>query len=85
MTIHKSQGSEYKSVIMVLLDSHKASLNRNALFTGVTRAKKECTLIYMQDAYETAVKTVADAGRITFLKEKIQALHHQYAMVYGIV
>lgn len=81
MTIHKSQGSEYKSVIMVLLDSHKAMLHRNMLYTGVTRAKKECTLIYTKDAYEKAVTTTADADRITFLAEKMRHLKIQYQMI----
>lgn len=81
MTIHKSQGSEYKSVIMALLDSHKAMLHRNMLYTGVTRAKKECTLIYTKDAYEKAVTTTADADRITFLAEKMRHLKIQYQMI----
>lgn len=80
MTIHKSQGSEYKAVIMVLLDSHKAMLHRNMLYTGVTRAKKECTLIYMDEAYKTAVQTTADSGRVTFLAEKMKHLKRQYQM-----
>ena len=80
MTIHKSQGSEYKAVIMVLLDSHKAMLHRNMLYTGVTRAKKECTLIYMDEAYKTAVQTTADSGRVTFLADKMKHLKRQYQM-----
>lgn len=81
MTIHKSQGSEYKAVIMVLLNSHKTMLHRNMLYTGVTRAKKECTLIYMDEAYETAVHTTADSNRKTFLVEKMRHLKAQYQMM----
>ena len=39
MSIHKSQGSEYKHVIMALLNSHSAMLQRNLFYTGITRAK----------------------------------------------
>ena len=84
MTIHKSQGSEYKSVIMVILDEQSRCLSRNILYTGITRAKKEVTLFYQKEAYETAVNTIADANRVTFLKEKIQALRAQYRYAYGI-
>ncbi len=83
MTIHKSQGSEYSCVIMVMLNCHKAMLNRNMLYTGITRAKKEVVLIYQEEAYETAVKTIADSNRVTFLSEKMQDLRAQYRMVYG--
>lgn len=84
MSVHKSQGSEYKCVIMVLLDSHKCMAHRNMLYTGITRAKKDCVLIYMEEAYRTAVKTPADIGRITFLTEMIKNVRNQYQMLYGI-
>lgn len=73
MTIHKSQGSEYKCVIICLLDEH-ACLNRNLLYTGVTRAKKVCYLFTQKKALEKAVKVKADAERFSFLKEKLQVL-----------
>ena len=84
MTIHKSQGSEYKSVIMALLNEHEAMLKRNLLYTGITRAKKECHLIYQQKAYETSVKTIADADRLTMLQKKLMKIRDQYKLVYGI-
>ena len=84
MTIHKSQGSEYKSVIMVVLDEQENILSRNILYTGITRAKKEVTLFYQKHAYEVAVSTIADASRHTLLKEKLQALSIQYRYTYGI-
>lgn len=84
MTIHKSQGSEYKSVIMCFLDEHERMLQRNLLYTGITRAKKECTVIYQQHALEVACKTIADANRLTMLSEKLRALRMQYKMLYGV-
>lgn len=84
MTIHKSQGSEYPCVIMCFLDDHEAMLQRNLIYTGITRAKKECIVIYQQKALEKACKTIADANRFTLLKEKLQDLRAQYRMIYGI-
>ena len=84
MTIHKSQGSEYPCVIMCFLEEHKIMLQRNLIYTGITRAKKECIVIYQQKALETACCTIADANRFTLLKEKLQDLRAQYRMIYGI-
>ena len=84
MTIHKSQGSEYPCVIMCFLEDHEAMLQRNLIYTGITRAKKECIVIYQQKALEKACKTIADANRFTLLKEKLQDLRAQYRMIYGI-
>lgn len=84
MTVNKSQGSEYPYVVMVLLNSHKAMLNRNILYTGITRAKKEVVLITQADAISTAVKVKADTDRKTLLKEKLIALSAKYKYVYNI-
>ena len=44
-TIHKSQGSEYPIVVMPVLMTHYVMLQRNLVYTGITRAKKICVLI----------------------------------------
>lgn len=72
MSVHKSQGSEAKSVITVLLDEHAPMLQRNLLYTAVTRAKKNCMLLCDPLAVDTAVKTEASSQRITMLKELLQ-------------
>lgn len=69
MSIHKSQGSEYKSVITTILNEHSVMLQRNLLYTAVTRAKKNCFLVCEEDAVKKAVSTVADKGRLTKLSE----------------
>ncbi len=84
MSIHKSQGSEYSSVIMCLMNSHKTMLQRNLVYTGITRAKKKCTFIYQQKALEKALATIADKNRKTFLKEKLQALDKKYRLACGM-
>ena len=84
MTIHKCQGSEYNAVVMVLLDNHKKMLNRNLLYTGITRGKKECSVIYQMDALKEALKTKAESTRITMLVPKLREIRAQYKMVYGL-
>lgn len=84
MTIHKSQGSEYPQVIMCLLEEHKNMLNRNLVYTGITRAKKECTLIYQESALRKALKVKADENRLTLLSEKLKDIRMQYKYAYGI-
>lgn len=63
VTVHKSQGSEYDRVIMVLLPSQKRMLQRNLLYTGVTRAKKQTILITAGAALSEAVHHHQAAGR----------------------
>lgn len=67
MSIHKSQGSEYQSVITCLLNEHSVMLQRNLLYTAVTRAKKNCFLVCEPEAVKKAVVTVADGQRVTQL------------------
>lgn len=78
MSVNKSQGSEYACVIMCLLNSHTMMLNRNILYTGITRAKKECQLVYQLKAFNKAVKTLADENRYSMLVEKMIALNCGY-------
>ena len=53
--MHKSQGSEYDTVILVLLPTQNIMLKRNLLYTGVTRARKKTILISTDDAIARAV------------------------------
>ncbi len=54
-TIHKSQGSEYPCVVMVLLNEHHVMLARNLLYTGITRAQKLCVLVSNRKAINLCV------------------------------
>ena len=78
MSVNKSQGSEYACVIMCLLNCHGMMLNRNIVYTGITRAKKECQLVYQDKAFKKAVKTLADEDRISLLVEKMIVLNCAY-------
>ena len=71
-TIHKSQGSEYPVVVMPLLMSHYIMLQRNLLYTGVTRAKKLCIVIGDGRAVYRAINNQVVLMRNTRLKERLQ-------------
>ena len=69
MTIHKSQGSEFKNVIIVLPMEPKGMLVRNLLYTAVTRAKTKVYIISEGSALETAVKITRAEKRKTLLSK----------------
>lgn len=69
ITIHKSQGSEYGAAIILLFTQHFTLLQRNLIYTAITRAKKLCILIGQPRAIAMAVKNNKATERITFLHE----------------
>lgn len=71
-TIHKSQGSEYPIVVMPVLNSHYVMLQRNLIYTGITRAKQLCILIGQPQALAYAIGNMAVIRRNTRLKERLQ-------------
>ena len=62
-TIHKSQGSEYPAVIIPVLTQHYAMLQRNLLYTGVTRGKRLVVLVGQKKAVAIAVRNVSGRRR----------------------
>lgn len=70
-TIHKAQGSEYPIVIMPVLMTHYVMLQRNMLYTGITRAKKLLVLLGSRKALRYSVRNVTVTGRNTRLKERL--------------
>ena len=70
-TIHKSQGSEYKVVVIPMTMQFFTMLQRNLLYTGITRAKKVCVLIGQKKAIAMAVHNNAVKKRNTLLKERL--------------
>lgn len=69
ISIHKSQGSEYDAVIIPIFTQHFTLLQRNLLYTAITRAKKLCILIGQTKAIAMAVKNNKTIERKTFLKQ----------------
>ncbi len=73
-TIHKSQGSEYPAVVIVLLASHFVMLSRNLLYTAVTRAKKLCVLVVDPRALTLALSETRKEERQTFLAQRLERM-----------
>ena len=68
-TIHKSQGSEYSAVVIPVMTQHFTMLQRNLLYTGVTRGKKLVVLVGQKKAVAIAVKNVSGRRRWSKLDE----------------
>jgi exodeoxyribonuclease V alpha subunit len=79
-TIHKSQGSEYPAVVIPVMTQHFTMLQRNLLYTGVTRGKKLVVLVGQKKAVAIAVKNVSGRRRWSKLDEWLErsgvAGHH---------
>jgi exodeoxyribonuclease V alpha subunit len=79
ISIHKSQGSEYPVVIVPLLKAHFMMLQRNLLYTAITRGKKKVFLVGEPAAYAMAVRNSDSKLRSTHLREKIAALSPEHS------
>ena len=73
-TIHKSQGSEYPIVVMPITMNHFIMLQRNLIYTGITRAKKILVLVGTKKALGYAVRNVTVTKRNTLLSERIREI-----------
>jgi exodeoxyribonuclease V alpha subunit len=72
VTIHKSQGSEYPAVVIPVMTQHYAMLQRNLLYTGVTRGKKLVVLVGQKKAVAIAVGNVSGRRRWSKLNESLR-------------
>ncbi len=79
ITIHKSQGSEYPAVIMPLLSGPKMLLNRNLLYTGVTRAKSCVTILGSKDTVSQMIENENEQKRYTGLRDRICEIMNESA------
>jgi exodeoxyribonuclease V alpha subunit len=68
-TIHKSQGSEYPAVVIPALTQHYPMLQRNLLYTGITRGKRLVVLVGQRKAVAIAVRSVSGRRRWSKLRE----------------
>jgi exodeoxyribonuclease V alpha subunit len=68
-TIHKSQGSEYPAVVIPVMTQHYAMLQRNLLYTGLTRGKKLVIIVGQRKAFAIAVKNESGRRRWSKLDE----------------
>lgn len=74
ITIHKSQGSEYPAVVIPLLTGPRMLMNRNLLYTAVTRAKKCVTLVGNDATFQGMIANVSEQKRYTGLKDRLRSL-----------
>jgi exodeoxyribonuclease V alpha subunit len=71
VSVHKSQGSEFPAVVAPVLTSHYMMLQRNLLYTAVTRARQLAVLVGQPKALSIAVRNGKVAERYTGLKERL--------------
>ena len=71
ISVHKSQGSEYAAVVMPVLTQHYMMLQRNLLYTAVTRAKTLCVLVGSKRAIQIAIRNDKVAHRYSGLRMRL--------------
>lgn len=71
-TVHKAQGSEYPIVVMPVLMNHYVMLQRNLIYTGITRAKKIFVMVGTKKALAYAISNLTVTKRNTLLKERLE-------------
>lgn len=71
ITIHKSQGSEYSAVVMPLISGPRHLMNRNLLYTGVTRAKKCLVIVGSSQTVQNMIDNDEENLRYSGLKDRI--------------
>jgi len=74
ISVHKSQGNEYPCVIVPLLTQHFVLLQRNLLYTAITRGKKLVILVGSKKALTIAIRNNKTAGRYSRLRERLRGL-----------
>ena len=71
ITIHKSQGSEYPAVVIPLLTGPRMLMNRNLIYTAVTRAKKCVTIVGNDETFQMMIENNAEQRRYSGLKDRL--------------
>lgn len=73
VTVHRSQGSEYANVVIPLTTDYRNMLQKNLLYTGITRAKKKLWILYEQEAFVRSVDPKSVPVRHTHLQELLRS------------
>jgi exodeoxyribonuclease V alpha subunit len=74
ITIHKSQGSEYPAVVIPLLSGPSLLMNRNLIYTAVTRARKCVTIVGDENTFSEMVQNTSQRKRYSGLCERIKTI-----------
>lgn len=77
ISVHKSQGSEFPVIIMPVLMQHYMMLQRNLIYTGITRGKKLVILIGTKKALSIGIKNDKTQRRYTYLRHRLHAVNKQ--------
>ena len=72
MSVHKSQGSEFKIVILPVVNDYSIMLQKNLIYTGITRAKQSLFMIGQKQAFDRGLHTTNKGKRETYLKERFE-------------
>lgn len=80
ITIHKSQGSEYPAVVLPILSGPRQLMNRNILYTAVTRGKKCVTIVGNQQMVHQMIENRWEQPRYSSLKERIREIDEKNRM-----
>jgi len=73
-TVHKAQGLEYECIVMPLVDSFRHQLQRNLLYTAVTRAKQRVFLVGARSALASAIRNDKEDQRNTLFRPRLEAV-----------
>ncbi|MGD0919429.1 MAG: ATP-binding domain-containing protein, partial [Thermodesulfobacteriota bacterium] len=73
ISVHKSQGSEYPAVVLPVMTQHYLLLQRNLIYTGITRAKKLVVLVGTKKALAIAIKNNKPQERFTNLRKRLMS------------
>jgi exodeoxyribonuclease V alpha subunit len=74
ISVHKAQGSEYPAVVIPILPQHYLLLQRNLIYTAVTRGKRLVVMVGSKKALATGVRNERTLKRYTYLKERLKGL-----------
>lgn len=72
ISVHKSQGSEYPAVVIPLMSQHHPLLQRNLLYTAITRGKKLVIIVGTRQALDTAIKNDKPGNRLSLLDQRLK-------------
>lgn len=75
ITIHKSQGSEYPAVVLPLLTGPRMLMNRNLLYTAVTRAKQCVTIVGSVETFQNMIRNVSENTRFSGLSDRLREIN----------
>ena len=84
VTVHKSQGSEYPAVVMPMYRGPHLLMNRNLLYTAVTRARKCVCMVGLPQVFEEMERNESESKRYTGLRERIMERYSVSAEMSGL-